>query len=45
MFQIYQEFEKPFAGLRSVETSKSLNPALLSFDKWLAANKDRIPLS
>lgn len=44
MFQIYQEFEKPFAAARPVEFTKSLNPALLTFDQWLAANKSRIPL-
>ena len=44
MFQIYTEFEKPFSALRPIETAKSLNPALMSFDKWVAANKSRIPL-
>ena len=44
MFQIYQEFEKPFGGARSVEVSRSLNPGLLTFEKWLAANKSRIPI-
>jgi uncharacterized protein YbjT (DUF2867 family) len=44
MFQIYMEFEKPFAAARPVEFTRSLNPALLTFDQWLAANKSRIPL-
>ena len=44
MFQIYQEFEGPFGAARSVETSKSLNPSLSTFDKWLSQNKGSIPL-
>ena len=44
MFQIYQEFGKPFMDFRPLETARSLNPALMSFDKWVAANKSRIPL-
>ena len=44
MFQIFQEFEKPYGSARSVEFSKTLDPALLTFDQWLVANKSRIPL-
>ena len=44
MFQIFQEFEKPYAAVRNIEISKSLNPGLQTFDKWLAANKGRIPI-
>jgi hypothetical protein len=44
MFQFYAEFNKPFVALRSVEESRSLDPALQSFDQWVAANKSRIPL-
>lgn len=44
MFQIYEEFEKPFAGARSVEFTRSLNPSLTTFEKWVAQNKARIPL-
>ena len=44
MFQIFQEFEKPYAAVRNIEISKSLNPDLQTFDKWLAANKGRIPI-
>ena len=29
---------------RSLEFSRSLNPELLSFERWLAANASRIPL-
>jgi uncharacterized protein YbjT (DUF2867 family) len=43
MFQFYAEFEKEFAGERSLETSRSLNPWMLDFQSWLAMNKDRIP--
>ena len=44
MFQYISEFQGDFCGVRSVETSRSLNPDLLNFERWLAANKDRIPL-
>jgi len=44
MFQFYCDFEEYFCGARSVETSRSLNPALQSFDTWLAENKSRIPI-
>jgi uncharacterized protein YbjT (DUF2867 family) len=44
MFQYYVEFEQEFAAARSLDTSRSLNPALLDFKSWLAKYKDRIPL-
>jgi len=44
MFQFKRDFEAAYCGARSLEFSRSLNPALLTFDAWLAQNKDRIPL-
>lgn len=44
MFQFKHDFESYFCGARSVEFSRSLNPALQSFGQWLAANKSRIPI-
>ncbi len=44
MFQFYHDFEDYFCGARSVATSRSLNPALQTFDQWLAENKSRIPI-
>lgn len=44
MFQYMSDFEGDFCGARSVDSSRSLNPDLLNFDRWLAKNKDRIPL-
>ena len=44
MFQFNHDFADEFCAARSVEFSRSLNPALQSFDQWLAANKSRIPL-
>jgi uncharacterized protein YbjT (DUF2867 family) len=43
MFQFKRDFNAEFCGARSVEFSRSMNPALQSFDAWLAANKGRIP--
>jgi hypothetical protein len=44
MFQYYHDCEKDFAGARSLDVSRSLNPALQNFDTWLAANKKLIPI-
>ena len=33
-----------FCGARNLETSRALNPSLLTFEAWLAENKNRIPL-
>jgi uncharacterized protein YbjT (DUF2867 family) len=44
MFQFYTEFADYFMGARPLTVARALNPALLTFDAWLAANKDEIPL-
>jgi uncharacterized protein YbjT (DUF2867 family) len=44
MFQFNRDFSEMFCGTRSLETSRALNPGLMSFDAWLARNKDRIPI-
>ena len=44
MFQFYVDFADYFVGARDISVARSLNPALLSFEAWLAANKDLIPL-
>lgn len=44
MFQYNDEFSAEFGAMRSVELSRSLNPALQSFDQWLAANGARIQI-
>ena len=44
MFQYTSEFESDYCGARSVETTRSLNPDLQNFDRWLVKNKERIPL-
>ncbi len=44
MFQFKHDFEKEFCGARSVEFSRSLNPALQNFSQWVNANKARIPI-
>ena len=44
MFQFYCDCEEYFCGARSLATSRSLNPALQTFDQWLAENKSRIPI-
>src|SRR5262249_30372486 len=44
MFQFKRDFNEAFCAPRSVEFSRSLNPALKSFGQWLAANSTRIPL-
>ncbi len=44
MFQFNQEFSDTFCAARSLDVSRDLNPALQTFDAWLAVNKDRLPL-
>ena len=45
MFQFYVECADYFTGARDLAVARSLNPELQTFATWLAANKDRIPLS
>ena len=45
MFQFKRDFEDYFCGARSLEVSRALNPALQTFDAWLAQNKGKIPLA
>ena len=44
MFQFKRDFEEYFCNARSVEFSRSINPSLQTFDDWLAANSERIPI-
>jgi uncharacterized protein YbjT (DUF2867 family) len=44
MFQFYAEFADYFTGARDIAVARALNPALQTFDTWLARNKDKIPL-
>jgi uncharacterized protein YbjT (DUF2867 family) len=44
MFQFKRDFEKEYAGHRSLEVSRKLNPELQTFDDWLKQNAKRIPL-
>ena len=44
MFQFNRDFNAEFCAARSVEFSRSLNPALQTFERWLTANAKRIPL-
>jgi uncharacterized protein YbjT (DUF2867 family) len=45
MFQFKHDFNDEFCAARSIETSRSLNPRLMSFDDWLSANAAKIPLT
>ncbi len=44
MFQIYRDFEKEVTGARAPELARKLNPAMLTFDQFLAKYKEKIPL-
>jgi len=44
MFQFNQEFEQVCLNARSLEAGRALNPAMQTFDGWLAKNKQRIPV-
>ena len=45
MFQFNAEFERDFCAARDLGFSRSLNPALQTFQQWLGANKERIPVA
>jgi uncharacterized protein YbjT (DUF2867 family) len=44
MFQFNSEFEQDCCDARNISETKTLNPELLTFDRWLTQNKSRIPL-
>jgi len=44
MFQFNRDFADLCCGARDRQLTRALNPALQSFDDWLAGNRDRIPL-
>lgn len=44
MFQFKRDFEADYCGARDLTLARSLNPALQTFDQWLAQNGARIPL-
>jgi hypothetical protein len=44
MFQVYRDFEKEVVGIRSVLSTRELNPQLLNFDAWLAKYGNRIAI-
>lgn len=45
MFQVYRDFEKEVIAARDVDVTRSLNPAVQTFDQWLARNKSKISLA
>jgi len=45
MFQFKRDFNEMFCATRDINLARTLNPELKTFEDWLAANKDRIPLS
>jgi uncharacterized protein YbjT (DUF2867 family) len=44
MFQFKRDFNEYFCGARNLAFTRSLNPDLQTFDRWLARNKQLIPL-
>ena len=44
MYQWQAILGEEFLGLRSVDTARALNPALLTFDAWLTDNATQIPV-
>jgi uncharacterized protein YbjT (DUF2867 family) len=44
MFQFKHDFQEDYLGRRDLELSRRLNPDLQTFDVWLSANKERIPI-
>ena len=44
MFQFKADFEDVYCAHRDLGLVRRLNPTVVSFDQWLAANKGRIPI-
>jgi len=44
MFQFKRDFNQEFCGARSLELSRSLNPAMQDFPAWLARHANQIPI-
>jgi hypothetical protein len=44
MFQFKRDFNEIFCASRDPAFARRLNPALQTFDQWLAQNASRIPL-
>ena len=44
MFQFKRDFEQDFCGARNLDETRKLNPALQTFDAWLAEHGGRIPM-
>jgi uncharacterized protein YbjT (DUF2867 family) len=44
MFQFTTEFEDQYCGVRDIDATRALNPGLKSFDQWLAANIESVPV-
>ncbi|MEW2399471.1 NmrA/HSCARG family protein [Streptomyces sp. NPDC046862] len=45
MFQYYGDFDQEFTGARDLERLREINPALRSFDDWLAENASKIQVN
>jgi uncharacterized protein YbjT (DUF2867 family) len=44
MFQFKRDFNQYFCGARDLAFTRTLNPELQTFERWLALHKDQIPL-
>jgi uncharacterized protein YbjT (DUF2867 family) len=44
MFQFFSDFDQDCCDARNISETKTLNPELQTFDRWLGENKSRIPL-
>ncbi len=44
MFQFKRDFNAEFCGARDLKKARALNPAMQTFEQWLAQNAGRIPI-
>jgi hypothetical protein len=42
MFQVYRDFERQVLDARSLDTTRKLNPSLLTYEQFVARHKDTI---
>jgi uncharacterized protein YbjT (DUF2867 family) len=45
MFQFKRDFESEYRNPRDVDATRALNPELLTFEQWLDANAERVPVA
>ena len=43
MFQYKRDFNEQYCAARDLSFGRSLNPEMLTLDRWMEQNKDKVP--